>query len=117
MSNKEPLDPRSTQRKRARKVLFRLGVPYICGSNSMDGSGCGRSPKELPKDAPHDLELAPVEKQFASVTLQANHVNKNIMDNDPVNLEWLCPSCHRLKDQLTEKGVSIKGENPHGYDF
>jgi hypothetical protein len=47
-------------------------------------------------------------------TLQANHINKNIMDNDPANLEWLCPSCHREKDNRTAKGVSVI-ENEFGY--
>lgn len=49
-------------------------------------------------------------------TLQANHINKNIMDNDPVNLEWLCASCHKEIDQTTAKGVSVK-EDEFGYGF
>ena len=39
-------------------------------------------------------------------TLQVQHINKNIMDNDPANLEWLCASCHKEVDQQTAKGVS-----------
>jgi hypothetical protein len=39
------------------------------------------------------------------------------MDNDLVNLEWLCPSCHKLEDSKTEKGVSQKGTNTHGYEI
>lgn len=115
-STKEPIDARSTQRKRARKTLFFLKVPYICGAPHYreEGTWCKRSPKELPKDAPQDLELAEPAKQFASVTLQANHINKDIMDNDEVNLEWVCPSCHKLEDSKTEKGVSQKG-NEAGY--
>lgn len=113
---KEPLDPRSTQRKRARKVMFNTGVPYICGSPNFDTTeSCGRSPKELPKDAPKTLELAHPDKQFVSVGLQVNHINKNIMDNDPANLQYLCASCHKVKDSKTEKGVSIKGNDEHGY--
>lgn len=115
-SEKEPVDPRSTQRKRARKTLFYWKVDYICGApHYRKGSNhCGRSPKELPKDAPQDLELASKEKQFVSVTLQANHISKDIMDNDLANLEWLCPSCHKLEDSKTEKGVS-QVENNFGY--
>jgi hypothetical protein len=113
-SEKEPMDPRSTQRKRARKVLFRLGVPYICGSPHYrpEGTWCKRSPtrEQLPRDAPKDLELAGEGKQYASVTLQANHISKNIMDNDEYNLEWVCPSCHKIEDSKTEKGVSQKGD-------
>lgn len=42
--------------------------------------------------------------------LQANHKNKILSDIDPANLEWLCPSCHKVKDTMTEVGVSIKGD-------
>lgn len=38
------------------------------------------------------------------------------MDNDPVNLEWLCASCHKEIDQTTAKGVSVK-EDEFGYGF
>ena len=63
----------------------------------------------LPRDAPRNLELAP--RWLRDISgLQANHINKDIMDNDPVNLEWLCPSCHRIKDNQTAKGVSIKDD-------
>jgi uncharacterized protein YlaI len=48
-------------------------------------------------------------------SLQVNHINKDILDNDPVNLEWVCSSCHKLIDSQTEKGVSIKGDE-FGYD-
>jgi ribosomal protein L37AE/L43A len=101
-----PKDPRSTQRKRARALLFRLRIPYICAD-------CGKSPKLRPGDAPKDLELAP--RYLRTVSgLQANHINKDIMDNDLANLEWLCPSCHKLKDKQTAKGVSLK-EDEWGY--
>jgi HNH endonuclease. len=101
----EPVDPRSTQRKRARKTLFESGCPYICGEPH-NQHGCGKSPPTLPKDAPVDLELAV--EEFRTVSgLQANHRSKNIMDNDIANLEWLCPSCHKNIDKQTEKGVSV----------
>lgn len=107
---KTPKDPRSTQRKRARKVLFRTGRPFICADEN-----CGRSPKDgLPKDAPKHLELGPIDPTMRE--LQANHINKNIMDNDPVNLEWLCPLHHKRKDMQTEKGVSLV-EDEMGYGF
>jgi len=104
-----PKDPRSTQRKRARRLLFRLGLPYVCNE-------CGKSPIHLPDDAPKHLQLAPMSMRTVS-QLQANHINKNIHDNDPSNLEWLCPSDHRLKDNLTPKGVSVKGYDDMGYDL
>lgn len=106
---KVPKDPRSTQRKRARKVLFRTGRPYRC-----EEEGCGRSPiTGLPADAPRHLELAPVADRTLK-ELQANHINKNIMDNDPVNLEWMCPLHHKRKDLKTVKGVSMI-EDEQGY--
>lgn len=48
--------------------------------------------------------------------LQANHINKDITDNDPVNVEWVCVSCHKYLDMQTEKGVSTKGDE-YGYDL
>lgn len=114
---KTPKDPRSTQRKRARKVLFKSGRPYVCeGYIKYDFENeistkviCGKSPKSLPPDAPKDLELAPVE--LRTVTgLQADHENKNIMDNDLANLSWKCPSCHKISDSQTGKLVSTKGD-------
>lgn len=92
-----PKDPRSTQRKRARKVLFKSSRDYIC-------EDCGCSPVGLPIDAPKHLKLAPKEKRTVS-SLQADHKSKNIMDNDPANLAWKCPRCHKLSDSKTKKGV------------
>jgi ribosomal protein L37AE/L43A len=102
MTRGTPKDPRSTQRKRARKVLFNSGQPYVCAD-------CGCSPKDLPADAPQNLELAPVGMQTVG-SLQADHENKNIMDNDTANLKWRCPSCHKLSDSRTGKGESTKGD-------
>lgn len=96
-----PKDPRSTQRRRARSALFKARVPYWCND-------CGHGPKILPKDFPvGKIELPPRSLRDKN-QLQANHINKDIMDCDLVNLEWLCPSCHRIKDNMTGKGVSIK---------
>ncbi len=49
-------------------------------------------------------------------SLQANHINKVLEDIDPVNGEWLCASCHKEEDSLTEKGVSKVGDE-YGYGF
>lgn len=43
--------------------------------------------------------------------LQVNHINKNVLDNDTANLEWVCPQCHKLIDSQTEKGVSTGSED------
>ena len=107
----EPKDPRSTGRKRGRAALERQGRPYWCRS-TLDGgfisemiggkkAGCGRSPTD---------ENAPGGHYPGMATLQVNHINKNILDNDPVNLEWVCPACHKVIDSQTEVGVSIKGD-------
>lgn len=108
MGRKVPLDPRSTQRKRARKILFRSGIDYVCVD-------CKCSPERLPPDAPRHLRLALVGKRTVS-GLQANHINKVILDNDLVNLEWLCPSCHKKKDKQTKVGESLY-EDEHGYSW
>ena len=97
-----PKDPRSTQRKRARKILFNAGRDYVCVD-------CGCSPKILPRDAPRTLKLAPVGKRTVG-SLQADHENKNIMDNDLININWRCPSCHKNSDKRTGKGESTKGD-------
>lgn len=115
-----PKDPRSTGRKRARKTLERIGRPYFCGSND-EGDlvsrvirlpsgrqatvGCGRSPS---------LQDAPGGYYPSMAPLECNHINKKILDNDPVNLEWLCKSCHKDADSATVKGVSIVGDE-YGY--
>ena len=94
-------DPRSTGRKRARRTLERTGRPYACecvgncrrvdcGSNFTSDGKCGYRPQG---------------EQSRSNTLDANHKNKNWLDNDPANLEWLCRPCHRAIDRQTEKGV------------
>lgn len=116
--NEHPLDPRSTGRKRGRAVLVAIERPYWCGS-TQEGDvkvehfgnvtvGCGRSPRVA--DAPGGYYPSMAE-------LQVNHINKDILDNDPVNLQWLCVSCHKKKDSQTDKGESIKGPNELGYNF
>lgn len=95
-----PKDPRSTGRKRGRAVLQRSSRPYECEcknpSHSWHDGKCRHTP----------------EKQSRSDTLDVNHKNKNILDNDPANLEWLCRRCHKAEDSQTAKGVmSEKAED------
>lgn len=104
--SKTPLDARSTGRKRGRAILFRQGVPYCCVD-------CGRTSKRLPPDAPANI-MWPESNRVLDASLQVNHINKNILDNDPANLEWLCPSCHKKKDKQTDVGVSTI-EDEYGY--
>jgi hypothetical protein len=42
--------------------------------------------------------------------LQVDHINKDVMDNDPANLTWACASCHKEQDSKTGKGESRKGD-------
>ena len=76
-----PKDARSTGRRRGRAALEKSGRPYECAK-------CGWSPNA----------------QSRSETLDVNHKNKNILDNDLVNLEWLCRKCHKKEDLKTKKG-------------
>lgn len=96
--------------------MFSEGIAYICGEPHYreDGTWCKKSPTKLPKDAPQNLELSEV--QVEGMTLQVNHINKDILDNDLHNLEYLCVSCHKKEDLKTEKGVSQR-ESEHGYEL
>ena len=110
-------DPSSTGRKRGRKVLEQQGRPYWCRSTLEGGfrteiingkkAGCGRSPSDPSAPGGHYPGMG---------QLQVNHINKNVLDNDSVNLEWVCPSCHKVIDSQTEKGVSTKQGDEWGYD-
>lgn len=90
---KRPKDARSTGRKRGRAVLERTGRAYECSceneAHNWHEGRCGWKP----------------EAQSRSQTLDVNHRNKNILDNDPANLEWLCRKCHKNEDMQTAKGV------------
>jgi hypothetical protein len=99
---KTPKDARSTGRKRGRQSLFRSGRAYRCADCWK--KGVLTAPRTLPPDCPKSFtNFAP---GILNHTLQCNHINKNVLDNDTVNLEWLCATCHKLKDQQTSKGVS-----------
>lgn len=107
MMVKTPKDARSTGRKRGRKVLFDLwpDVPYQCRK-------CGMWPIRRPPDMPDHIDFKPGR---LNSSLQVQHINKDILDNDEANLEWLCPSCHKVEDLTTSVGVSLK-TNEFGYD-
>lgn len=116
MTTDDPKDPRSTGRKRGRAALEAQGRPYWCRS-TMDGgfktdiirgqkAGCGRSPSD---------PEAPGGYYPGMSQLQVNHINKNVLDNDPANLEWACPGCHKLIDSQTEVGVSTRTTDEWGY--
>lgn len=117
MSEREVKDARSTGRKRGRRTLEKQERPYWCRSTLEGGfktetirgqvAGCGRSPTDPNAPGGHYPGMS---------QLQVNHINKNILDNDPANLEWVCPACHKLIDSQTEKGVSTKAGDEWGYD-
>lgn len=109
---KIPKDIRSTGRKRGRASLFKTRRRYSC-------TYCGVTCSIRPPDAPKNFEdFWPINEFGISATksaLQCNHLNKNLLDVDPVNLEWACASCHKLIDQTTDKGISVK-DDEFGYD-
>lgn len=94
------IDPRSTGRKQARRVMLSLveqgEVEFSCSceeDHDWHEGRCGWEPDpSLPVGRSNNLDV--------------NHKNKNWLDNDPVNLEFLCRRCHREIDRRTEKGVS-----------
>ena len=106
----DPVDLRSTGRKRARRVLFKEvdvgNRTFACECNRECvhhlGSVCGYTPTgELNR----------------SNNLDVNHINKNLADVDPANLEFLCRKCHLNADRATAKGVSaIKDEFGYGLE-
>lgn len=101
MARAEPKDPRSTYRKRARRVLEREVKE---GRREFACRGCGWVP-EPPLSRSNNLDV--------------NHKNKIISDNDPANLEYLCRDCHYEEDRATEKGVSKQEhmDNLYGEGF
>lgn len=89
-------DARSTGRKRARIVLLKAVAD---GLIEFKCNKCG---------------VEPVGELTRSNNLDAQHKNKNVLDCDLANLEWLCRSCHKKEDSQTEKGVSLK-KDEFGY--
>lgn len=93
-------DTRSTGRKRGRAVLIKL---VEAGEREYCCAKCGHVPEKDYKESSR------------SGGLDCNHKNKNWMDNDPANLEWLCRVCHYEEDRQTERGVSkVKDEFGYG---
>jgi len=101
-------DVRSTGRRRLRKALFQERRPFWC-------EHCLQGPKELPKDFPRslidDFEFASPQNRTVS-RLEANHIDKDLENNDASNGQWLCPSCHKILDSTTEKGQRTNA-NPY----
>ncbi len=93
-------DRRSTGRKRGRAVLIKL---VESGERKYCCAECGHVPSTSYKESSRKGDI-----------LDCNHKNKNWLDNDPSNLEWLCRSCHYEKDRATAKGVSAT-EDEYGY--
>jgi hypothetical protein len=105
---KTPKDIRSTGRKRLRKALFNSQVLYRC-------IYCHKTSVESPPDAPANFaDFWPETKRVLKSSLDANHKDKNLLNNDPSNGEWCCRSCHKLADNKTEKRVSTDVDT-HGY--
>jgi len=106
MKNEDNIvDWRSTGRRKARRELFTSYTEYKCSS-------CSKSTKEPPKDAPTWFEeIWPEENRTLLSQLQANHLTKDVTINTIDFLEWLCPSCHKIKDSKTEVGKTTVDES------
>lgn len=102
LEGEELLDPRSTYRKRARRILIGL---VEAGEREYRCESCGYVP-EIPWTVP----------SRSGDILDADHKNKNWADLDPANLQWLCRKCHYAKDRSTPRGISPVDED-YGYDF
>jgi hypothetical protein len=89
-------DARSTGRKRARRLLLAL---VSAGEREYACESCRHVPN-----------IPYTETSRSGDILDANHKNKNWLDNDPSNLEFLCRPCHYAKDRSTAKGESGLGD-------
>lgn len=100
---KRVVDWRSTGRRRARRSLFKARVDFKCVE-------CDKTVTGPPKDAPAWFEdIWPDEKRVLKPhELQADHESKDLTNNDEEDLNWRCPSCHKLSDMQTGKGESTK---------
>jgi hypothetical protein len=104
----EILDWRSTGRRRARRMLFEARIDFSC-------VGCNATTKVPPKDAPSWFnDIWPEENRTAS-QLQADHTTKDVTMNDIDDLCWRCPSCHKIADMATSKGIGQEAD-PHGIE-
>lgn len=106
-------DWRSSGRRMARRELFNARVPFRCVGYKKDGKiiPCGKTTKEPPKDAPSWFdEIWPTDNRVLT-QLQADHETKDLTINVLDYLNWRCPSCHRLQDMQTEKGVAQSSNN------
>lgn len=108
-------DWRSTGRRRGRNILYRAYVSYECIE-------CGVTSNEPPKDAPSWFaDIWPVEEkarqgQTIDSQLQVDHETKDLQDEFEDNLNWRCPTHHKLHDLLSERGESTK-QTGGDYDF
>ena len=105
MKNEDNIvDWRSTGRRKARRVLYASYQNYECAD-------CQKTTTSPPKDAPTWFEdIWPEEGRVLQSQLQANHISKDLTNNSEEFLEWLCPSCHKIKDSKTAKGVATVAE-------
>jgi hypothetical protein len=94
-------DWRSTGRRKGRRSLYNSHIEYRCKK-------CTFTTKLPPKDAPPWFEeIWPEELRVLDSQLQVQHKTKDVTQNDEDDLEWLCPSCHKIEDLKTEVGVSL----------
>lgn len=100
--NERIKDARSTGRKRLRAALLKLveegELEYVC-------KHCGHIPS-----------IPWTEKSRSGDFLDANHINGNWLDCDPVNGEFLCRPCHLKYDRHTKIEIQrTTGFDDYGY--
>jgi hypothetical protein len=102
-------DWRSTGRRKGRRTLYDSYREYRC--EGYEGHVCGKVPKTPPKDAPSWFdEIWPEDNRVLDSQLQVDHTTKDVTVNTEEFLEWACPSCHKIKDSKTAKGVATQVE-------
>jgi len=69
---------------------------------------------ERPKEIPPWFDDLWPEANRELTQLQADHVSKDLTQNDADDLCWRCPSCHKLADNATAKGIAQVAD-PNGY--
>jgi hypothetical protein len=98
-------DWRSTGRRKGRRTLYNAYRDYKC--EGYEGFECGKTTKSPPKDAPSWFEdIWPEDNRVLESQLQVDHTSKDLTNNSEEFLEWACPSCHKIKDSKTAKGVA-----------
>jgi hypothetical protein len=85
---------------------------FICMGLSFVGRDRGgRSDSRMRTEASEMTPMRPCEKCGEKLGAHVHHIDATPQNNDPSNLERLCPSCHRFS-HITPRFCTVCG-NPH----